>query len=298
MNNTLISSTNTNYFDETSDSFMNDPRIKEVLVPVILGIEWCSEFKFKDECQASDVKGISLIYQNENNYKIALIDDNCNIVYSNIYNYFYNDKHNYSSFHYFHNDKHNCSSFHNFYTLETVIHEVIRLNDINLKYPLIQKHLKELIEPFIADLRIKKLLAFSFNNYTEYSSIFYFKCGNTEIDNVNCILTSKEDYFEINIKDTKYGNKYNHICNTLEEVIQGVINFKGIYEEEMISVLHSSNYGGWNISAEAISLYFTRINKEYDDNLISDEISFRSDPILVSIFEELGDAFNGSYCKL
>jgi len=57
-------------------------------------------------------------------------------------------------------------------------------------------------------------------------------------------------------------------------------------EEEEIEVLFNDCYGGWQISNKANKLYELRRTK--DSNLRK-----RSDPILVQIYKELGDEFDG-----
>ena len=56
-------------------------------------------------------------------------------------------------------------------------------------------------------------------------------------------------------------------------------------EEEEIEVLLNDCYGGWQISNKAKKLYELRKTK--------DSIRRRSDPILVQIYKELGDEFDG-----
>jgi hypothetical protein len=56
-------------------------------------------------------------------------------------------------------------------------------------------------------------------------------------------------------------------------------------EEEEIEVLLNDCYGGWQISNKANKLYELRRTK--------DSIRKRSDPILVQIYKELGDEFDG-----
>ena len=58
-----------------------------------------------------------------------------------------------------------------------------------------------------------------------------------------------------------------------------------ISPEEEIEVLLNDCYGGWQISNKANKLYELRRTK--------DSIRKRSDPILVQIYKELGDAFDG-----
>ena len=59
-------------------------------------------------------------------------------------------------------------------------------------------------------------------------------------------------------------------------------------EEEEIEVLFNDCYGGWQISNKANKLYTLRKTK--DSNYY---IRRRSDPILVQIYKELGDEFDG-----
>ena len=59
-------------------------------------------------------------------------------------------------------------------------------------------------------------------------------------------------------------------------------------EEEKIEVLLNDCYGGWQISNKANKLYELR-KTEKSENYIRK----RSDPILVQIYKELGDEFDG-----
>ena len=59
-------------------------------------------------------------------------------------------------------------------------------------------------------------------------------------------------------------------------------------EEEEIEVLLNDCYGGWQISNKANKLYELR-RTENSNNYIRK----RSDPILVQIYKELGDEFDG-----
>ena len=59
-------------------------------------------------------------------------------------------------------------------------------------------------------------------------------------------------------------------------------------EEEEIEVLFNDCYGGWQISNKANKLYELR-KTEKSENYIRK----RSDPILVQIYKELGDEFDG-----
>jgi len=63
-------------------------------------------------------------------------------------------------------------------------------------------------------------------------------------------------------------------------------------EEEEIEVLLNDCYGGWQISNKAKKLYELRRTKDSNNN-----IRRRSDPILVQIYKELGDEFDGKYSK-
>ena len=62
-----------------------------------------------------------------------------------------------------------------------------------------------------------------------------------------------------------------------------------ISEEEEIEVLFNDCYGGWQISNKANKLYELR-KTEKSENYIRK----RSDPILVQIYKELGDEFDGA----
>ena len=81
--------------------------------------------------------------------------------------------------------------------------------------------------------------------------------------------------------------------NPLEEVVGKVEEEEE--EEEMISVLYNSWYGGWGISDEAKRLY----NERREQLVAKGEYTYvrmRCNPILVGVFEELGEAFNGEHC--
>ena len=60
-------------------------------------------------------------------------------------------------------------------------------------------------------------------------------------------------------------------------------------EEEEIEVLLNDCYGGWQISNKANKLYELRKTTNDSNNYIRK----RSDPILVQIYKELGDEFDG-----
>lgn len=67
--------------------------------------------------------------------------------------------------------------------------------------------------------------------------------------------------------------------------------------EEEIEILLNICYGGWNISKKAIELYKLR-NPSY--NVTENDYVYyfnRHDPILVQIYKELGDNFDGKYSK-
>ena len=67
--------------------------------------------------------------------------------------------------------------------------------------------------------------------------------------------------------------------------------------EEEIEILINICYGGWNISKKAIELYKLR-NPNY--NLTENEFDYyfnRNEPILVQIYKELGNDFDGKYSK-
>jgi len=58
--------------------------------------------------------------------------------------------------------------------------------------------------------------------------------------------------------------------------------------EEEIEVLYNNCYGGWRISDKAKNLYLLKKNVESINY-----VRKRSDPILVQIYKELGDEFDG-----
>lgn len=59
--------------------------------------------------------------------------------------------------------------------------------------------------------------------------------------------------------------------------------------EEEIDVLYNDCYGGWQISNKANKLYTLRRTTKDSNNYLRR----RSDPILVQIYKELGDDFDG-----
>ena len=59
--------------------------------------------------------------------------------------------------------------------------------------------------------------------------------------------------------------------------------------EEEIEVLYNDCYGGWQISNKANKLYTLRRTTKDSNNYLRR----RSDPILVQIYKELGDDFDG-----
>jgi hypothetical protein len=68
--------------------------------------------------------------------------------------------------------------------------------------------------------------------------------------------------------------------------------------EEVIEILYNISYGGWGISDKAMELYKLR-NVNYNSmELISDEELSRTDPILIQIYNELGDEMNTKFCKI
>jgi len=61
---------------------------------------------------------------------------------------------------------------------------------------------------------------------------------------------------------------------------------------EVIEVLYNGCYGGWTLSEKAKELYNIRKLKNTEKYL-----SRRSDPVLIQIYYELGDEFDGKYSK-
>jgi hypothetical protein len=65
-------------------------------------------------------------------------------------------------------------------------------------------------------------------------------------------------------------------------------------EEEKIEVLHNIKYGGWELSEKAIELYRAR-----NVNFNPDELETnRTDPILIQIYNELGNDFDGKQVNI
>ena len=68
-------------------------------------------------------------------------------------------------------------------------------------------------------------------------------------------------------------------------------------KEEKVKVLYNCRYGGWNMSDKAEELY--RLRRQEPDYIDNYSLGWdRHDPVLVQIFEELGDEFNGEHCKV
>jgi len=67
---------------------------------------------------------------------------------------------------------------------------------------------------------------------------------------------------------------------------------------EMLEVLYCSCYGGWGISKKARELYRNKMN-ELNPSTNNIRYSFyeRHDPLLVSIFKELGKEFDDKYSR-
>ena len=72
-------------------------------------------------------------------------------------------------------------------------------------------------------------------------------------------------------------------------------------EQELIEILYNSCYGGWGISDKALELYKLR-NDDLENlcisNVFCDELLDRTDPILIQIFNELGDKINTKCSKI
>ena len=58
--------------------------------------------------------------------------------------------------------------------------------------------------------------------------------------------------------------------------------------DEEIGVLYNNCYGGWEISNQANKLYKSRKTK-------NSNFTIRSDPVLIQIYNELGDEFDNDY---
>jgi hypothetical protein len=62
-------------------------------------------------------------------------------------------------------------------------------------------------------------------------------------------------------------------------------------DQEVIEVLYNRCYGGWKISEKAMELYKAR-NGIYNSMELESVDLCRSDPILIQIYNELGDEFS------
>jgi len=68
-----------------------------------------------------------------------------------------------------------------------------------------------------------------------------------------------------------------------------------INEAEM-EILYNIKYGGWGITKKAEELYKLRKGIDNSFNLsFYDDLSYRTDPILIEIYKELGDEFDDKY---
>ena len=63
--------------------------------------------------------------------------------------------------------------------------------------------------------------------------------------------------------------------------------------EERIEVLYNTCYGGWGISDKAMELYKLRNINDNSMEYECDELLCRTDPILIQIYNELGDDAQG-----
>jgi len=63
-----------------------------------------------------------------------------------------------------------------------------------------------------------------------------------------------------------------------------------------MKIILNKCYGGYGVSEAAAKLYSKKSGKEVtEDDLDTD---YRTDPILIEVVEELGDAANGDYAEL
>jgi hypothetical protein len=67
--------------------------------------------------------------------------------------------------------------------------------------------------------------------------------------------------------------------------------------EEEIEILYNIQFGGWGITKKAEELY--KLKKGIDDLLDLNfyDLEYRTDPILIEIYKELGDEFDDKYSK-
>jgi len=71
-----------------------------------------------------------------------------------------------------------------------------------------------------------------------------------------------------------------------------VMNSQETDNEEEIEILYNATYGGWTISDKAMELYSLR-KTESSNNYVRKRIN----PILIQIYKELSDEFDGKYSK-
>jgi len=71
-----------------------------------------------------------------------------------------------------------------------------------------------------------------------------------------------------------------------------MISQKNDNNEEEIEILYNDIYGGWRMSNKANKLYALRTTKDSNYYLF-----IRSDPVLIQIYNELGDEFDGKHSK-
>jgi hypothetical protein len=67
--------------------------------------------------------------------------------------------------------------------------------------------------------------------------------------------------------------------------------------EGEIEILYNIQFGGWGITKKAEELY--KLKKGIDDSLDLNfyDLEYRTDPILIEIYKELGDEFDDKYSK-
>jgi len=70
-----------------------------------------------------------------------------------------------------------------------------------------------------------------------------------------------------------------------------------IHEEE-IEILYNTTFGGWGITEKVKELYKSKNgNVDLLEDHLPYDVSYRTDPILIEIYKELGDDFDDTYHK-
>lgn len=68
-------------------------------------------------------------------------------------------------------------------------------------------------------------------------------------------------------------------------------------EEEKIEILYNTKFGGWGISKKAEEFYKLKKGNVDLESVYFDDLSYRTDPILIETYKEMGNEFDDKYSK-